>query len=102
MSVRWDAVANFERPAPDITKITEAWRSWTAGGDILPGRTMADLKIGGTDKVLETLAADNEAVVATFDTWMAWEKGKSTPEIALAELTEHGFADIVEALSSEE
>ena len=63
---------------------------------------MADLKIGGADKVLETLAADNEAVVPTFETWMTWEKGKSTPETALAGLTEHGFADIVEALSSEE
>ena len=96
-------MTTFERPAPDISKIVTAWSTWTAGGeDVLPGRTMADLKIGGTDKVLETLAADNEAVVATFDTWMTWEKGKSTPEAALADLTEQGFADIVEALSSEE
>ena len=96
------AVTTFQRPAPDLQKIVDAWRVWTAGGeDVLPGRTMADLKIGGTDKVLETLAADNEAITATFDIWMAWEKGKTTPEAALASLTEAGFADIVEALSGE-
>ena len=96
------AVTTFQRPAPDLQKIVDAWRVWTAGGeDVLPGRTMADLKIGGTDKVLETLAADNDAITATFDIWMAWEKGKTTPETALASLTEAGFADIVEALSRE-
>jgi len=94
-------VTTFQRPAPDLEKIVEAWQVWTAGGeDVLPGRTMADLKIGGTDKVLETLAAENEAVAATFDIWMLWEKGKSTPETALAGLTDNGFAAIVEALTS--
>jgi len=62
---------------------------------------MADLKIGGTDRVLETLASDNDAMVPAFEAWMTWEKGKSTPEVALAALTEHGFADIVEALADE-
>lgn len=92
-------VTTFQRPAPDLHKIAEAWRVWTAGGeDVLPGRAMADLKIGGTDKVLETLAADNESITPVFDVWMTWEKGKSTPEVALAELAENGFTDIVEAL----
>jgi len=96
-------VTTFERPAPDLQKIVAAWQIWTAGGeDVFPGRTMADLKIGGTDKVLETLASDNEAVVPTFEAWMQWEKGKSTPEAALAALIEHGFADIVEALDDGE
>ena len=96
-------MTTFQRPAPDISKIVEAWQTWTAGGeDVFPGRTMADLKIGGADKVLETLAADNDAVSATFDAWMAWEKGKSTPSDALAALTDHGFADIVEALTDGE
>jgi len=63
---------------------------------------MADLKIGGTDKVLETLAGDNEALTPVFDVWMTWEKGKITPEVALAGLTENGFADIVEALDTSE
>ena len=60
---------------------------------------MADLKIGGTDTVLETLALDNEAVAPTFEVWMAWEKGKTTPEVALAGLTDNGFSAIVEALT---
>jgi hypothetical protein len=94
-------VTTFERPAPDLNKITEAWRVWTEGGeDVLPGRSMADLKIGGIDKVLETLAADNEALMPVFDIWMTWEKGKMTPEVALGGLTENGFADIVEALDT--
>ena len=63
---------------------------------------MADLKIGGTDKVLETLASANDEVVPTFDAWMKWEKGKSTPEAALASLVDLGFADIVKALSDQE
>lgn len=92
-------MTTFERPAPDLDKITEAWNVWIAGGeDVLPGRAMADLKIGGTDKVLETLAADNEAIAPVFDVWMTWEKGKITPEVALAGLTDNGFAAIVEAL----
>lgn len=94
-------MTNFERPAPDLSKIAEAWQVWTAGSEVLPGRTMADLKIGGTDKVLETLAADNDAVAPAYEAWMAWEKGRSTPETALAQLDEHGFADIVEALDAD-
>lgn len=62
---------------------------------------MADLKIGGTDKVLETLASDNDAVAPVFQAWILWEKGKATPETTLAQLSEHGFADIVEALTTE-
>jgi hypothetical protein len=96
-------VTTFERPAPDLNKITQAGRGWTEGGeDALPGRSMADLKIGGIDKVLETLAADNEVLMPGFDIWMTWEKGKMTPEVALAGLPENGFADIVEALDTSE
>jgi len=99
-------VTTFERPAPDLHKIAEAWRIWIDGSEdgeaTLPGRSMADLKIGGTDKVLETLAADNQAMVPVFDVWMTWEKGKSTPEVALAGLADNGFAAIVEALHDDE
>lgn len=96
-------MTTFQRPAPDLHKIVDAWHVWTAGGeDVLPGRSMADLKIGGTDKVLETLASDNDAVIPVYDVWMAWEKGKSTPETALADLREHGFAELVEALTIDE
>ena len=95
-------MTTFQRPAPELHKIVDAWRAWEAGGDTLPGRTMADLKIGGTDKVLETLAAENDAISPAFEVWMTWEKGRSTPEVALAGLAEHGFADIVEALIADE
>jgi hypothetical protein len=95
-------VTTFQRPAPDLAKIVEAWNVWTAGGEALPGRTMADLKIGGIDKVLETLAADNDTIAPIFDVWMTWEKGKATPETSLSELTALGFADIVEALDPSE
>ena len=61
-----------------------------------------DLKIGGTDKVLETLAAENDAISPVFDIWMTWEKGKSTPEVALAGLENSGFTAIVEALHDSE
>lgn len=93
-------MTTFERPAPDIDKIVAAWQTWTAGGeDVLPGRTMADLKIAGVDKVLETLAGDNDVAVPAFEAWMAWEKGKSTPQTAIDALIEAGFVDIVKALA---
>ena len=95
-------MTGFERPAPDVDKIVAAWRTWQAGGDdVLPGRTMADLKIGGADRVIATLAADNaEAVVDVEATWAAWEKGRVGPDDTLAALAENGFADIVEALAA--
>lgn len=111
-------MTTFERPAPDLHKIADAWQAWTdrddaegsdgSGGEVghgievLPGRTMADLKIGGTDKVLETLAAENDAVQPIFDVWMGWEKGHTPPEQALAGLAEHGFDAIVEALDPDQ
>lgn len=106
-SLASDVVTTFERPAPDLHKITEAWQAWTeageaAGGEVLPGRTMADLKIGGTDKVLETLAADNDAVEPAFRVWLEWEDGKTSPETALAGLADNGFTAIVEALDPEQ
>lgn len=95
-------MTTFERPAPDLHKITQAWQTWTAGGEVLPGRTMADLKIGGTDKVLETLATDNDAVTPVYEVWLEWESGRTSPETALAGLVENGFTAIVEALDPEQ
>lgn len=98
-SVACNAVTTFQRPAPDLTKIVDAWREWKAAGDdVLPGRTVADLKIGGTDLVLETLAQDNAEVEPAFDAWMKWEKGRATPEVTLAALADNGFDAIVDAL----
>jgi hypothetical protein len=100
---RWIAfglVSTFERPAPDIDKIVEAWQIWTAGGeDVLPGRTMADLKIGGVDLMLATLAEDTEQVRDAAEAWQSWEKGRVSPEDTLATLTSTGFGDIVGALA---
>lgn len=100
-SVACAAVTTFERPAPDITKIVEAWRTWEAGGEALPGRTMADLKIGGADRVLEKLSGEAEQISQAFEAWTEWEKGRTNPEQALAALAAGGFAEIVAALSDE-
>lgn len=99
-SVAFDAVSTFERPAPDINKIVEAWQIWVAGGeDVLPGRTMADLKIGGADVMLATLAEDSEQVRDAAEAWASWDKGRVGPDDTLAALTASGFGDIVGALA---
>ena len=95
-------MTGFERPAPDISKIVAAWRTWEAQGeDTLPGRTMADLKIGGTDRVLDTLVEDNDELAPIAAAWQQWERGKVGPDDTLAAMTEGGFAEIVEALADE-
>lgn len=92
---------DFERPAPDIAKIVEAWRLWQEGGeDALPGRTVADLKIGGADMVLQTVAGDVEQIASALEAWSLWERGKVGPEETLAQLAESGFGDVVDALES--
>lgn len=99
-------MTEFERPAPDLDKIAEAWATWQAQGDeVLPGRTMADLKIGGVDRVLQTLREDNdgstiEVLDRIDDIWQGWERGKVGPHETLAALIEAGFADFVEALTA--
>lgn len=94
------AVTTFERPAPDISKIVDAWRTWEAQGDeVLPGRTVADLKIGGLDRVLETLLAQSDDIAPASEAWNGWERGKVGPEDTIAALIEAGIADIVEALA---
>jgi len=93
-------VSTFERPAPDINKIVEAWQIWVAGGeDVLPGRTMADLKIGGADVMLATLAEDSEQVRDAAEAWASWDKGRVGPDDTLVALTASGFGDIVGALA---
>ncbi len=92
-------MATFERPAPDINKISEAWRVWTVDDEALPGRTMADLKIGGLDYLLETIAHDAEQLAPALEAWTSWEKGKLGPNEALDALTKAGLDDIVAALS---
>ncbi len=90
-------MSTFERPAPDLAKIAEAWSTWTTDPEALPGRTMADLKIGGADIVLATIA-DETGLEILRDAWTLWDRGKATPEDTLSDLTEAGFADVVAAL----
>lgn len=92
-------MTTFERPAPDLDKIVDAWKLWVAGGDTLPGRTMADLKIGGIDRVFETVATDAEQVADSLAVWQGWESGKLGPNEALAGLTDAGFDDVVAAIA---
>lgn len=95
-------MTGFERPAPDISKIVEAWQTWEAQGeDTLPGRTLADLKIGGADRVLEALVDDNADLAPIAEAWNLWERGKVGPDATLATMTDGGFAEIVEALITE-
>lgn len=95
------AVTTFERPAPDIDKIVAAWETWEEQGeDVLPGRTMADLKIGGLDRVLDTLLEQSEDIAPAAEAWNLWERGKVGPEDSIAALIEAGFAAIVEALAA--
>jgi len=60
---------------------------------------MADLKIGGIDKVFETVATDADQVAESLAVWQGWESGKLGPNEALAGLTDAGFADVVAALA---
>lgn len=91
-------MSSFERPGPDLAKITEAWTEWETGAELLPGRTMADLKIGGTDLVLTALAEDTEPAAQAHAAWAEWERGKLGPADALTVLAENGFGALVAAL----
>lgn len=69
------------------------------GPDVLPGRTLADLKIGGTDMVLEAVGGDVEQLAPALEAWNLWERGKVGPQQTLDRLVEVGFGDVVEALA---
>lgn len=90
----------FERPPADPAKLSEAWRLW-ADSNELPGRTMADLKIGGLDLFLEALAEDHESGASLLEIWQSWEKGRLTPEAALGSLTETGLAELVAVMDAQ-
>lgn len=44
----------FERPAPDLTKLINAWESFEKGEE-QPGRVLANLKTAGLAEVLKEL-----------------------------------------------
>lgn len=100
-------MAEFARPTPDLVKIAQAWNGWVGradDGETLPGRTMADLKVAGTDKVIETVATDNPdhpEIGQVAEVWDGWERGRTGPTESLAALAAAGFGRIVEGLSVE-
>lgn len=44
----------FERPAPDVSKLINAWEEWERG-EQLPGKVLANLKTAGLAEVLKDL-----------------------------------------------
>ena len=53
----------MERPAPDPTKLLEAWMEWERG-DTPPGRVMSNLKTAGMRDLLEDLASSGKSASA--------------------------------------
>ena len=47
---------SFERPAPDLNKLQQAWDEWERG-EQLPGKVLANLKTAGMAEVLAELIA---------------------------------------------
>ena len=45
---------SFERPAPDLTKLINAWDEWERG-EQTPGKVLANLKTAGLPEVLKEL-----------------------------------------------
>ena len=45
---------SFERPAPDLTKLLNAWEEFERG-EQLPGKVLANLKTAGLPEVLNEL-----------------------------------------------
>ena len=60
---------------------------------------MADLKIAGLPVVLDLVADENEMAAALLTQWTSWEKAKSTPQIALKEMTETGLDAFIKAFA---
>jgi len=45
---------SFERPAPDLSKLINAWEEWERG-EQSPGKVLANLKTAGLPDVLREL-----------------------------------------------
>jgi hypothetical protein len=45
---------SFERPAPDLTKLLNAWEEFERG-ELQPGKVLANLKTAGLPEVLNEL-----------------------------------------------
>ena len=53
-------MAYDDRPAPDPKKLLEQWMEWERGEES-PGRVIANLKTGGLDELLQSLAGDDDS-----------------------------------------
>jgi hypothetical protein len=47
-------MSSFETPAPDLTKLIEAWEAWERG-DETPGKVLSKMKTAGLHTVLAQL-----------------------------------------------
>ena len=54
--VAYNRHMSFERPAPDLNKLQQAWDEWERG-EQLPGKVLANLKTAGMAEVLGELIA---------------------------------------------
>ncbi|MFM9037881.1 MAG: hypothetical protein ACKOJ9_09395 [Actinomycetota bacterium] len=48
--------SDFERPAPDLSKIIAAWEEWERG-EQTPGKVLTSMKTAGLTEVLQQLQA---------------------------------------------
>lgn len=44
----------FDRPAPDLTKLLNAWEQWEKGEE-MPGKVLANMKTAGLAEILREL-----------------------------------------------
>jgi hypothetical protein len=91
----YDPSAMTDRPATDPAKLLSQWDDW-AGGEELPGRTMANLKTGGARDLLE---AGGDTAAALLEVWQGWEKGRTVPADVLIALRDGGFREMLAALA---
>ena len=56
--------SDFERPAPDLSKIIAAWEEWERG-EQTPGKVLANLKTAGLHTVLQQLVAQGWSTTAS-------------------------------------
>lgn len=92
-------MSEFERPPASPEAIQKAWDTWSTGEE-LPGRTLADLKIGGLDLTLEVLGEDNEVAAQLHTHWVDWEKARATPGEVMDALVAGGLGAYIEALTA--
>ncbi len=87
-----------ERPPPQPAKLLNIWEAWRRG-ESLPGRTMADLKLGGLRELLEA-DPDESTSQVLLASWMKWEKAQVGPGEVLAEMEAAGVDQALTRLAT--